>query len=894
MKTISLTINDRQVDSNDGMTVLEVAKEAGIYIPTLCYHPSLAPYGGCRLCVVEIENVRGFPTACTIPATDGMVVKTDTEQLQEFRRGVLQLILSESRHICLICSADGRCELQQVAAYVGAKGITLPNSFKQQPAYKKDPFFDRDYNLCILCGRCVRICQEVRGAGVLAFTYRGSQSLVGTAFNRSLQESGCQFCGACVDACPTGALMERNRKWLGPEADREVLTTCPYCGVGCQLKLQIKDGRIIEVLPQEENEVNQGQACVKGRFGIQEFVHHPERLTAPLVKRNGKLIESTWDEALEIISDRMAGYQADELAVIASAKATNESNYVAQKFGRAVLGTNNIDHCARLCHSPSTVGLATAFGSGAMTNSIRDIGDAACILAIGTNTTATHPVIGLELKKATFNGGKLIVANPYRVEMVRFADVWLQHKPGTDVALLMGMMRVIVDEELLNSAFIEERCENYDSFKESLNDFNLDSVEKITGVPADKIAEAARLFSSNSPATILYAMGITQHTHGTDNVLAIANLAMLTGNIGKPSAGVNPLRGQNNFQGAGDLGGLPDVYTGYQSVEDKASREKYEKAWGTKLNPSPGLTLTEIFNSAAEGTIKAMYLIGENPVLSDPDAGHIKRAVKKLDFLVVQDVFLSETALLADVVLPAASFAEIDGTFTNTERRVQRVRKAIELVGDSVPDWEITCRIARKMGVKGFNYDNPSQIMDEIASLTPIYGGISYDRLEGNGLQWPCPDQNHKGTPILHTETFSRGKGQFVPLKYNPPAESPDKKYPFVLTTARSLYHYQTGTMTRKVSDLNRILSEEFVEINPADAASLNIHDGEEVKITSRRGQVMAKARLTKACQAGVVSMDFHFGESPVNLLTNSALDPIVKIPELKVCAVKIEKSGKK
>ncbi|MFC1992165.1 formate dehydrogenase subunit alpha, partial [Chloroflexota bacterium] len=691
----------------------------------------------------------------------------------------------------------GRCELQKVANHIGAKGITLPRTFKEQPAYNKDPFFDRDYNLCILCGRCVRICQEVRGAGVLAFTYRGSQALVGTAFG-----SGCQFCGACVDICPTGALMERNRKWLGPTAEREVLTTCPYCGVGCQLKLQLKEDKIIEVLPQAENEVNRGQACVKGRFGIQEFVHHPERLTAPLVKRDGKFVESTWDEALEIVASRLAGYQADELAVIASAKATNEDNYVAQKLCRTVLGTNNIDHCARLSHTPTVAGLTTAFGSGAMTNSIHDIGDAACILAIGTNTTATHPVIGLEVQRATSNGGKLIVANPREIGLVKCADIWLQLKPGTDVALLMGMMRVIVDEGLVDSGFIEERCENLDAFKESLKSFDLDSVEKITGVPGEKITEAARLFANNSPATILYAMGITQHAHGTDNVLAVANLAMLTGNVGKLSTGVNPLWGQNNVQGACDLGSLPDVYTDYQLVVDQAVREKFEKAWGVSLNPSPGLTLTEIFGAAGNGQIKAMYLIGENPVLSDPDANHIKEALEKLEFMVVQDLFLSETAELADVVLPAASFAERDGTFTNTERRVQRVRKAIEPVGDSRPDWEITCQIARKMGAKGFDFENSSQIMDEIANLTPSYGGISYSRLENNGLQWPCPTQDHPGTPVLHSGIFTRGKGRFTPLEHKPSAELPDEEYPLILTTVRSLYHYHTGTMTRKVAGL--------------------------------------------------------------------------------------------
>lgn len=525
-----------------------------------------------------------------------------------------------------------------------------------------------------------------------------------------------------------------------------------------------------------------------------------------------------------------------------------------------------------------------------MTNSIHDIGDAACVLAIGTNTTATHPVIGVEVRRANTRGGKLIVANPREIPLVRISDLWLSERPGTDVALLMGMARVIVDENLADSSFIEKRTENFEAFKASLKNFDLDTVERITGVPGEKIAEAARMYATSKPASILYAMGITQHSHGTDAVLAVANLAMLTGNIGKLSSGVNPLRGQNNVQGACDMGGLPNVYTGYQSVADPAVREKFEKAWGAKLNPTPGLTLTEIFGAAGRGQIKAIYLIGENPMLSDPDSHHIKESLDTLEFLVVQDMFLSETAQLADVVLPACSFAERDGTFTNTERRVQRIRKAFEPIGDSRPDWLITCQIARKMGAKGFDFEDPSQIMDEIARLTPSYGGISFNRLESGGLQWPCPTPEHPGTPILHTEVFTRGKGKFMPLDYKPPAEVPDKDYPLVLTTVRSLFQYHTGTMTRKVPGLNTMLPEGKLEINPADAIALGVADGDNVKISSRRGQVTAKAKVTGISPPGVVTLDIHFSESPANVLTNPALDPVSKTPELKVCAVRVEK----
>ncbi len=539
-------------------------------------------------------------------------------------------------------------------------------------------------------------------------------------------------------------------------------------------------------------------------------------------------------------------------------------------------------------------GLVTSFGSGAMTNSIHDIGDAACILAIGTNTTETHPVTALEIIRAARNGGKLIVANPRDIALVRWADVWLRQRPGTDVALLMGMMRVIADEGLLDSSFMEERCENFDAFKESLKAFDLDSVEQLTGVPGEKIAEAARMYATNKPAAILYAMGITQHSHGTDNVLAVANLAMLTGNVGKPSSGVNPLRGQNNVQGACDLGGLPNVYTGYQAVADPAIKEKFEKAWGCNLNPSPGLTLTEMFEAADKGQIKAIYLIGENPELSDPDIQHVRKSLEVLEFFIVEDIFLTETAQLAHVILPSTSFAEKDGTFTNTERRVQQVRKAIEPLADSKPDWLITCQIAQRMGAKGFDFEHPSQIMGEIASLTPSYGGITYSRLEDGGLQWPCPTEEHPGTPILHTQQFTRGKGRFTPLEYKPPMELPDDEYPLILTTKRSLYQFHTGTMSRKVKGLNVMLAEELVEINPADALVLGIADGDMVKVTSRRGAVVAKSKVTEASPMGVVSMDFHFAESPANILTNPALDPVAKIPEYKVCAVRVERNGRK
>lgn len=914
IKQITLSIDNKQVPVNTGASVLDAAHVAGIYIPTLCNHPALPSYGGCRMCLVEIENMRGFPPACTTPAQDKMVIKTNTPQLQELRRNILEMLLTEHPHTCLVCdrkkqchpyhtcirkvavttgctmcAQNGICELQRVVEYVGLKDVSLPYTYRKLDVLRDSPFFDRDYNLCILCGRCVRVCQDIRGAGAITFTYRGPKALVGTAFDYTLQQSGCQFCGACVDVCPTGALVERSVKWTGMP-DSTVRTTCPYCGVGCQISLHIKNGRIMNSVPFISSIPNKGQLCVKGRFGIAEVVHHPERLTSPLIRRKGKFAEASWDEALDLVAEKLKKYKGSNSALISSAKITNEEQYVAQKFARVVMGTNNVDNSSRSCHAPSIAGMGESFGISAMTNSIDEISEAACIFVIGSNTTSGHPVLSLEIKQAVSNGATLIVADPREIRLCQWADTWLQHVPGSDVALLMGMMRVITDETLADMSFIEERCEDFHEFKESLKKFNLDFVKKTTGVSKSKIEKAARFFASKKPATIIYGMGITQQSHGTDNVFALANLAMLTGNIGKPSSGINPLRAQNNNQGACDMGALPDVYTDYQRVDNHDSQERFEAAWGTQLPSTPGLTLPEILTAAHSGKIKALYLVGENPVMSGAHTAHVTGALKKLDFLVVQDIFLSESAQLADVVLPAASFAEKDGTFTNTERRVQRVRKAIEPVGNARPDCMILSSIAKRMGVNGFDYSHPSDIMQEIAGLTPSYKGITYKLLDKVSPQWPYDNEKKTDTPILYEDSFARGKGRFTPLSYRPPAELPDKKYPLVLTVGSSLYHHQTGTMTRKVLGLNFLNPESTVEINPTDAKKLKISDGDPAKVISRRGQVSTRARVTDACLPGVVYMDFHFAESAANILTNPAVDPLSKTPEYKICAVRVEK----
>jgi len=935
---MNVTIDGTKITVEKGTTVLQAARGAGIYIPALCSHPNLpssrevkpfqvvyrgkeeikndnsvAEFEGCQLCLVKIDGVDELVTSCTTEVTEGMVVHTSTAEIQEKRKENLKAIISEHPNVCLACDRKEecdpfrgsirkaavitgcefcpnnlRCELQDVVAYIGVDPSTPPYEFKDLPVVKYDPFFERNYNLCIACTRCIRACQEVRGNSAIGLVFQNGNVMIGSKAP-TLEESGCQFCGACVDVCPTGALTEWVNKWEGAP-DRKVLSTCPYCGVGCQLELLVKKDRIVGINPKGDGTVNEGQACVKGKFGIVEYVHHPDRLRVPLMRKNGEFYEATWDEALDVVAERMGSYNSNEVAVISSAKCTNEENYIAQKFARAVLGTNNVDHCARLCHASTVAGLAQSFGAGAMTNSIDEISHAKCILAIGTNTTYAHPVIGMKVKNASRNGTKLIVANPREIELVQDADLWLQHNPGSDVALLMGMMRVIVDEDLHDKGFIEERCENFDAFRDSLEGFGVERVEEITGVPKERIVEAARMYATERPSSILYAMGITQHSHGTDNVIATANLAMLTGNVGKPSTGVNPLRGQNNVQGACDMGALPNVFTGYQVVVNDEIRKKFEDAWGTYLPREVGLTLLEILDSAHRKEMKALYLIGENPILSDPDACHARESLEALDFFVVQDIFMSETARLADVVLPSASFAERDGTFTNTDRRVQRVRKAIEPIGESKSDWWITCQIARRMEGKGFDFEEPSQIMEEVRTLTPSYAGITYERLESDDIRWPCPTVDHQGTPILHAEKFSRGKGKFIPLEYKPPAELPDDEYPLLLTTERSRYHFHTGTMTRKVSGLDFMDPEGMVEINPEDASALDIRDADMVKVVSRRGEITARARVTEVSPGKVVTMNFHFAESPTNQLTNPALDPVAKIPEFKVCAVRVEK----
>jgi formate dehydrogenase alpha subunit len=670
------------------------------------------------------------------------------------------------------------------------------------------------------------------------------------------------------------------------------LTTCPYCGTGCNFYLLSDDnGHLTGIEPAGKNLTSRGQLCIKG-WNAHAFVHHPDRLQTPLLRCNGELQPCSWETALEVVDQSLhevsAQYGPDSLMFLSSAKVSNEENYLLMKLARAGYGTNNIDHCARLCHSSTVTGLVETLGSGAMTNSLSCFETTDLVFVIGSNTTEQHPLIGSRILQAQQRGAKLIVADSRRIRLAHQADLHLRHQNGSDVALLNGMMRQILQDGLEDRAFIEQRTENFAALRQSLDPFTPEFVARISGLSPEQIVAAARIYAQADSAMIVYAMGITQHSHGVDNVRAVSNLALLTGNLGRPGTGVNPLRGQNNVQGACDMGALPDVYTGYQRVSDPVTRQKFAAAWQKPLPESPGMMSTHAIEAAADGKVRGMLILGENPMISDANQHLVRRALENLDFLAVIDIFPTETAQLADLVLPAACYAERDGTFTSTERRVQRGRKAVQPPGEARPDWQILCELLQRRGLPA-NYADPGEIMAEIADLTPSYAGISYPRLDGDGLQWPCPTPQHPGTPILHRQQCTRGKGFFSPTAYRPPQELPDAEFPFLLNTGRTGIHWHTGSMTRRSHLLDREERSAFFEINPDDAGKLNIRERQEVRISSRRGIIKAKAMLTERVPPGQIFIPFHFAEGAANVLTNNVLDPESGIPEFKVCAVKVE-----
>jgi formate dehydrogenase alpha subunit len=696
------------------------------------------------------------------------------------------------------------------------------------------------------------------------------------------------------------------------EMGKTIRSTCPYCGVGCQVDLQINENHITRVDAPFDVAPNYGRLCTKGRYGM-DYVSHPSRLTYPMIRKKlgahprkpvglAGFRRASWDEALDLAADKLASILredgGDALGTFCSAKATNEDNYLFQKLIRGVFGTNNIDHCSRLCHAASVAGLQITLGSSAMSNSIAEMKDLEVLLITGSNTSETHPVISTFMREAVVkNGARLIVADPRQIEMAQFADYYLQHKAGTDVILFQAMAHVIVKEGLVDQDFLNKRVEGYEDYLPTLEDFTPEYAEKICGVPADQIRQAARLYGKAGAAAIYWGMGISQSVHGTDNAISLANLALLTGNIGRPGTGLNPLRGQNNVQGCSDSGGLPNVFPGYQPVSDPDVRQTFEKRWGVDLNPEPGLTTMEMVDAAEMGLIKGYYVMGENPMMSEPDLLHARHVMEELDFVLYQDIFMNETGEYADVILPAVSFAEKEGTFTNSDRRVQLIRKAVEPVGEARPDWEIiqdlALRIEEKLGLEsspGFKFENPAQIWDEMADLTPPFQGITHERVQReNGVHWPCPTPDHPGTPYLFTESFPRGKGKLTPLEYRPSGELPDREYPFIFSTGRVLYHWHGGTMTRR-SKLDDIYPEALVEINPEDAKKLNVGSGDWVKVRSRRGEIDVKVLVTMRSPQGLVFLPFHFVEAAANILTLDARDPQAKIPDYKVCAVAVEK----
>jgi formate dehydrogenase alpha subunit len=928
----NVTINGQAVQAMQEQSILEAARAASITIPTLCYHPDLSVSGSCRLCLVEIDGLPHQVPACSQRVAEGMVIQTETPSVIASRRLVLEMLL---RHYFDRGDASGDREETEFLHWVKHYGVRLP---EEQPAPRHvvnsdaNPFLWVDLNKCILCTRCVRACREVQARFVWGVAGRGEDATVVPGAGTTLLDARCESCGACVAYCPTGALDDKMSIGLG-RPDKVVPTTCTYCGVGCGLNLNVKDGRIIRVTSDPDAPVNGMSLCVKGRYGY-DFVHHPERLTRPRVRRylldgvtkreassaGREWVEVEWEKALDLVAGKLAAVKKesgpDAVGVLASAKCTNEENYLMQKLARQVIGTHNVDHCARLCHASTVAGLAMAFGSGAMSNSMDDIAARArAIFLIGSNVTEQHPVFGTMIRRAVLGRGvQVVVADPRKIDITEFATLHLRHKPGTDVALMNGIMRIILQSGSQDQTFIDERCEGFEEFRATVENYKPEWVSAITGVPAEDLHRAAEVLARNKPLAVIWAMGITQHTCGVVNVLSLANLQMLLGNMGVPGGGVNPLRGQNNVQGACDMGALPNVFPGYQSITDSGVAEKFDRLWalesqdGSNAGPTtvglsgkPGLTVMEMVQAAGSGRLRALLVLGEDLVLTDPDSNHVRKCLDATEFIVLQEIFPSETSAYVDVLLPGVSFAEKSGTFTNTERRVQLVRQALEPPGEARPDWAITTALARRVLAidgrrpvgpqAGWDYRSPAQIMDEIAAVTPSYAGINHSRLErGDRLQWPVPHATHPGTPIMHVGQFVRGKGMFHAIDHLPPAELPDSDYPLVLTTGRVLYHWHGGEMTRRSRALLEVYPQTLVEVSPEDAAKLGLGESSKVRIKSRRGDMVARAVITDRVVPGVVFGNFHFpGPQNVNRVTIGALDPIAKIPEYKVCAVAVE-----
>jgi formate dehydrogenase alpha subunit len=884
LQSITITLDGREVSGYPGMTILELAKESGIDIPTLCHDPQLTSVGACRVCLVEDERNSALLASCVTPIASGMVINTHSPRVIERRKTIVKLMLTSHPDSCLVCDKGNRCQLRQIASDLGVGLVELQRIPQMHSIEEVNPFLERDLSKCILCAKCIRACQELVVEGAIDYFQRGFTTIPATLNNLPLESSECTFCGTCVALCPTGALTEKEKTYRGT-TQTVVQTTCPYCGCGCSICLEAKDGRVVRIVPGKESSVNKGTLCVKGSYGC-DFIHSPDRLLKPLVKGNGNFEELSWGKALELVSTQFQRikdeYGGDSLAILGSSKCTNEENYLLQRFARSVLGTNNIDNGGRLYNSASRMGLGSSLGFSGTTNYLSDLERSELILVIGTDLSSSAPAVGYAIKRAVKQrGAKLLLIDPRQTKISLFAHLWLRPEVGTDVALINGLAKVIIDEGLLDEAFVARRTDNFEAFEESLKKYTPEYVEKTTGVTGQEIRTAARLYAEAGRAAIVYGTGITQHTGGTDGVEALANLALLTGNVGRKGGGVYALQRENNGQGACDMGTLPKFLPGYQSVTDAQARGRFEERWGASLPAEPGLTTLEIMEQAKKGKIKGMYIVGENPVLSFPDSRLITEILSSLDFLVVQDMFLTETAELANVVLPAASFAEKEGTFTNFEGRVNRVRKAIKPIGESLPDWEIILRLADKME-SPMPYSSLQDVMSEIEELVPSYEDYT-DSERQDELAYGETGRTYGGQLL-------KGFARFSPVKYTPQARESKSDYPFTLLTGTTLYHFGTGTRSFRSSRLKKFSPEAFVEIGGSDARKLAITDGEKVKVTSPVGEVTTMVKITDTLREGMLFMPVSFPETPVNGLFGIALNPETKAPSLKACSVKIEK----
>ncbi|MFT4275190.1 MAG: formate dehydrogenase subunit alpha [Rhodopseudomonas sp.] len=902
---VTLTIDGRSVCVPEGTSIMRAAMEIGTAIPKLCATDMVDAFGSCRLCLVEIDGRSGTPASCTTPVADGLVVHTQTERLKQIRKGVMELYISDHPLDCLTCSANGDCELQDMAGAVGLRDVRYGYSGEKHPnpgLDESNPYFTYDASKCIVCSRCVRACEEVQGTFALTIAGRGFDSVVSPGMQESFLGSECVSCGACVQACPTATLNEKSVIEIGTP-ERSVVTTCAYCGVGCTFKAEMRGEELVRMVPYKDGKANRGHSCVKGRFAW-GYANHKERILNPMIRSSisEPWREVSWDEAFAYAASELkriqAKYGRDSVGGITSSRCTNEETFLVQKLIRAGFGNNNVDTCARVCHSPTGYGLSTAFGTSAGTQDFDSVEHADVVMIIGANPTDGHPVFGSRLKKRLRQGAKLIVVDPRRIDLVRSAHIEAaQHlplKPGTNVAVLTALAHVIVTEGLANEAFVRERCDwsEYEHWAAFVSDerHSPEATAAFTGVDPQAVREAARLYATGGNGAIYYGLGVTEHSQGSTTVMAIANLAMATGNLGRPGVGVNPLRGQNNVQGSCDMGSFPHELPGYRHISTDSVRESFEALWNVKLDNEPGLRIPNMLDAAVEGSFKALYVQGEDILQSDPNTKHVAAGLEAMECVIVHDLFLNETANYAHIFLPGSTFLEKNGTFTNAERRIQRVRKVMS-PKNGLEDWEVTLKLAEAVGYK-MNYTHPSQIMDEIAALTPTFTGVSYDRLEQLGsIQWPCNERAPEGTPVMHVDHFVRGKGKFVITEYVATDERTGPRFPLLLTTGRILSQYNVGAQTRRTA--NTVWhDEDRLEIHPHDAEQRGVRDGDWVRLASRAGETTLRALITDRVAPGVVYTTFHHPDTQANVVTTEYSDWATNCPEYKVTAVQVAPSN--